>query len=721
MTAETARHARWVLALTAVLAACGDGGNNGDGGTGNNGGDAGNGAATGNCTSGSTVPGRWATTMSGTDADFVGAFGTAPDKLLAVADTAARRWNGMRWVDGPMLEFTRMEGMSLLSLRLTGVGGFDESTTFAAGIVGTDGGGEAPSGEMFRLTNTAATPVNLPVANIQLVSIRGSAANNVWAVGGAYALQWDGTRFQNRSMGIPRGTELYDVWAFAPDNVYAVGTRVLHWDGTTWSEALDIGAGSYFGMWASAPNNIYIVGNSVMRRYDGTMWRPVLTNTTADLRSVWGAAPNDIWAAGEGGTIVHYDGNAWGPVPSGITTRITRLWGFGGNNVWAVGERGVALNYTYTGNPSTPTPAPCSLGNPDGLGEGMGTRLTAVNQSVCVRRADNSVMCWGNNNSRQLGDGTTMTHLAPIAIPALTDVAHISVSANHGCAAKNDGTVWCWAEGRSGQLGNGMDLVASPTPVRAGEIADATGVAVAAQTSCALRRTGNVQCWGFNQNGQVGDGTMDQRTFPVTVAGFNDIVQITAGLNHFCGRRANGGVICWGGGSLGQLGNGAMTNSSQAVVVTGIVDATYISAGANHTCAVRNNGSVVCWGANTGGQLGDGGTTNRAAPVAVMGVNDASAVGGGLTHTCFVRRAGGLRCVGQNMRGQLGDRTTMNRTTPVDVMGITDAARVTGGSDFTCVTRAMGAVSCFGGNANGQLGRGSMSASIPEPGAPTGL
>jgi alpha-tubulin suppressor-like RCC1 family protein len=73
------------------------------------------------------------------------------------------------------------------------------------------------------------------------------------------------------------------------------------------------------------------------------------------------------------------------------------------------------------------------------------------------------------------------------------------------------------------------------------------------------------------------------------------------------------------------------------------------------------------------------------------------------------------------MRGQLGDRTTMNRTTPVDVMGITDAARVTGGSDFTCVTRAMGGVTCFGGNANGQLGRGSMSASIPEPGAPTGL
>ncbi|MEZ4394981.1 MAG: hypothetical protein R3A48_28220 [Polyangiales bacterium] len=720
MQRSFARNARWVLALTTVLAACGEDGGNG-GGDGGGGGGGGQGAASGNCTSGSMVPGRWAATMSGTEADFVGAFGTSPDSLVAVADTVARRHNGMRWIDGPGLEFTRMEGMSLLSLRLTAVGGFDAMTTFAAGIVGTDGGGEAPTGEMYRLTATAATQVNLPIANVQIVSIRGSAANNIWAVGGGYALRYDGMRFQNRSMGIPPGTDLYDVWAFSENDVWAVGTKVLHWDGTTWSDALDIGAGSYFGIWGSAPNNLYIVGNSVMRRYDGTTWRTVLTNSIADLRTVWGSSASDVWAAGEGGTVVHYDGNAWGPVSSGITTRITRLWGFGANNVWAVGERGVALNYTYSGNPSTPTPAPCNYGTPEGLGDGMGTRLTAVNQSVCARRSNGQVFCWGNNNSRQLGDGTTMTQLAPIQIPALTDVAHISISSNHGCAAKNDGTVWCWAEGRSGQLGNGMDLIASPTPVRAGEIADAVGVSVSAQTSCALRRTGNVQCWGFNQSGQVGDGTMDQRTFPVTVAGFNDIVQITSGLSHTCGRRANGGVICWGAGTLGQLGNGATMNSSQAVVVQGIVDANFIAAGANHTCAVRLNGTVVCWGANAAGQLGDGTTTNRPAPVPVMGVTDASAVGGGLSHTCFVRRGGALRCVGQNMRGQLGDRTTMDRTTPVDVMGVTDAARVAGGSDFTCVTRANGAVTCFGGNANGQLGRGAMNASQPEPAAPNGL
>ncbi|MBU6317413.1 MAG: hypothetical protein KGR47_12945, partial [Acidobacteria bacterium] len=602
--------ARWIFPLTAALAACGDGGTSsgggGGGGGGNTTGDGGTTQSSGNCASGSMVPGRWTRSNTGTEADFVGAFGAAPNNLIAVSDTVVRRFNGMTWADVPGLEFDRMEGMMQFTLRLTGVGGFDAMTTFAAGIVGSSGGGEAPMGEMYRLGATGATAVPLPSANIQVVSIRGSSPTNVWAVGGPYALKLEGNRFVNRSIGIPQNEQFYDLWVFSENDVWAVGTKVMRWDGTMWREAVDIGAGSYFGIWGSAPNNIYIVGNTVMRRFNGTAWSTVLTNTTTDLRSVWGSGPNDVWAVGEGGTIVHYDGNAWGPVPSGVTSRLNRLWGFGANNVWAVGERGVALNYTSTGMPSMAMPAPCNYGNVAGLGDGMGTRVAAGPLSVCTRRASGEVNCWGANNQGQLGDGTMTTQRSPIPIPALTNVADIAISNNHGCAVKTDGTVWCWATGRSGQLGNGADLMNSLAPVRAGEIADAVAVAVGDQHSCALRRNGNVQCWGFNGSGQVGDGTNDQRTFPVTVAGFNDIVQISAGLNHTCGRRANGGVICWGSGGQGQLGNGAMANSSQAVVVQGIVDAAFIAAGANHACAVRLNGTVVCWGANAGGQLGDG-------------------------------------------------------------------------------------------------------------------
>ena len=680
-------------------------------------GDAG---SSGNCSSGAMVPGMWARTTSGTEADFVGAFGARPDGLIAIADTAIRRWTGANWAAGPMLEFTRQSGMNVMSLRLTALGGYDASSTFAAGIVGTNGGGEAPRGEMYRLTDTAAAAVPLPTQGVQLVSIRGSAPNNVWAVGARSALQWDGARFVDRSTGIPTNAELYDVWAFAPDDVWAVGTHVLRWNGSAWRDAGVSVSGAYFGVWGSSPNDVYLVGNTVTRHWNGTSFSDVLTGTTADLRAVWGSSARDVWAAGEGGALVHFDGNAWGAVPSGVTARITRLWGFAGNDVWAVGERGTALHYTFTGDPMM-TSVPCVMGNPNGLGDGMGTRVSAVNQSVCARRASGEVRCWGNNNGGQLGDGTTMTHLAPVPIPALMGSVDVSISAFHGCAVKSDNTVWCWGSGRSGQLGNGMDLITSPTPVRAGTLSDAVAVSVGASHSCALQRGGAVLCWGTNASGQVGDGTTNQRAFPVPVAGYTDITQIAAGLNHTCARRSNGAVICWGAGSLGQLGNGAMGNSTQAVAVQGLADALFLGAGANHTCAVRASGAVVCWGANASGQLGDGSTTNRATPVPVMGVTDASAVGAGLSHTCAVRRGGAVRCWGANARGQLGDGATADRPTPVDAQGVTDAARVTGGGDFTCVTRASGAVVCFGGNSNGQLGRGTMSASERTPAAPMGL
>ncbi|MFO0628978.1 MAG: hypothetical protein U0325_25615 [Polyangiales bacterium] len=646
------------------------------------------------CTPG-MVPGMWARTTSGTDADFVGLFGAQPDALFALADTTVRRGNGSAWAAGPMFEFERMSGMNVMTLRLTAIGGFDASSTFAAGIVGTNGGGEAPRGEMYRVNGNAVTSVPLPAMGLQIVSIRGSAADNVWGVGGGRAIQWDGARWVDRSNGIPTGTELYDVWAFAPNDVWAVGTRVLRWDGTTWRDTALAFSGAYFGVWGSSPSNVWIVGNTVTRRWDGAAFRDALTGTTADLRAVWGSGPGDVWAAGEEGALAHFDGATWTAVASGVNTRLSRLWGFAANDVWAVGERGVALHYTFTGS-GTPMGMPCTPTNPMGLGDGMGTRVSAVNQSVCARRADGSLRCWGNNNDRQLGDGTTMTRNTPTVVTALTEVSDVALSSFHGCAAKADGSVWCWASGRSGQLGNGMDLITSATPVRANGITEASAVAVGGSHSCALLRTGAALCWGANMNGQVGDGTNAQRAFPVPIAGATDLVQLVAGLNHTCARRSNGAVLCWGAGSLGQLGDGGMRDSNRGVMVGGLSDAVFLGAGSNHTCAVRATGAVVCWGANAGGQLGDGTTMNRPTPVPVSGVSDAAAVGGGLSHTCAVRRGGGLRCWGANLRGQLGDGTTTDRPAPVDVPTITDAARVTGRIGFHLRDPCVGGAALLG-------------------------
>jgi alpha-tubulin suppressor-like RCC1 family protein len=139
--------------------------------------------------------------------------------------------------------------------------------------------------------------------------------------------------------------------------------------------------------------------------------------------------------------------------------------------------------------------------------------------------------------------------------------------------------------------------------------------------TCALTNTGVMRCWGHNGTGQLGDGTTTRRLTPVTVSGLGSGVQaISAGHRHTCALTNAGAVRCWGFNNFGQLGNGSTTNQLTPVTVSGLGSSVQaISAGFLHTCALTNAGAVRCWGLNNFGQLGDGTTTDRLTPVTVLG------------------------------------------------------------------------------------------------------
>src|SRR5205807_2112950 len=101
---------------------------------------------------------------------------------------------------------------------------------------------------------------------------------------------------------------------------------------------------------------------------------------------------------------------------------------------------------------------------------------------------------------------------------------------------------------------------------------------------------------------------------------------VAAGFAHSCAVRADHVLWCWGENSSGQLGDGTVTNRSKPVAVKGLADATAVAAGGNHTCATLGDHTIRCWGLNVFGQLGDGTTVRRRTPVVVSGITDATAV-----------------------------------------------------------------------------------------------
>ena len=184
----------------------------------------------------------------------------------------------------------------------------------------------------------------------------------------------------------------------------------------------------------------------------------------------------------------------------------------------------------------------------------------------------------------------------------------ISAGRNHTCALLSTGGVKCWGYNGVNALGDGT-YTSRLTPANvSGLSSGVSAIAAGGSHTCALLSTGGVKCWGYNFYGQLGDGTRTDRTTPTDVSGLSSGVSaIVAGLNHTCALLSTGGVKCWGWNSNGQLGNGSNTNKTTPTDVSGLSSGvSAIAAGETHTCALLSTGGVKCWGSGDLGQLGNG-------------------------------------------------------------------------------------------------------------------
>jgi len=283
------------------------------------------------------------------------------------------------------------------------------------------------------------------------------------------------------------------------------------------------------------------------------------------------------------------------------------------------------------------------------------------------------VMCWGRGTEGQLGNGAYANSGVPVAVSGLSSgVKAVAAGGNHTCALIASG-VYCWGMNDQGQLGNGSTGNRAVPGLVTGLGSGVASVSAGYRHTCVVLNYnpdsgGGIACWGDNQYGQLGNNSTTDSLTPSHVPGLTQgMLAVSAGGDHTCALTSGGGVKCWGYNGDGQLGNGTTTNSLVPVNVRGldtpVAQITAAGTGAlapahNHTCALTTSGGVKCWGDNAYGQIGDNTSIERLTPVDVLGLT------GGVTeistsyqHACALT-GGGMSCWGDNTYGQLGDGTS---------------------------------------------------------------
>jgi len=357
---------------------------------------------------------------------------------------------------------------------------------------------------------------------------------------------------------------------FANARAIAAGnahTTTVKTDGTVWTWGAgslgQLGDGSRgIGVFTTAPIQVADLaavdkvedGNGFVYalKSDGTVWawgingnaqlgdgtttdrsRPV---QTTGLTNVSGIAAGDFF-----GAAVKTDGTVW-------------VWGADG-----------AITGTFATLHTTPVQV---------AGIQNVAAIAAGDNHLLMLKTDKTVWSIGANGVGQLGDGTTTNRTTPVQVAGLSNVARISAGEEFGMARKEDGTVWAWGINFTGVLGPGggnMDFSAHPNPVQVTGLPSITEISAGKRFCLAVGGDGTVWSWGDNGSFQLGQGQqVNQNPTPKQIPNFGNVQSVAGGNFHSVALKTDGSVWTWGSNDQGALGDASLENRFAPVRVTGL-------------------------------------------------------------------------------------------------------------------------------------------------------
>ena len=291
--------------------------------------------------------------------------------------------------------------------------------------------------------------------------------------------------------------------------------------------------------------------------------------------------------------------------------------------------------------------------------------------------------------------------------PTPTVKPKIVVGSAHVLTIRTNGTLWAWGYNAQGQLGDGNTANRSD-PVQIGNATNWVSIAAGDSHSLALRSDGTLWTWGSNGSGQLGDGLSADRHAPVQVGIATNWMRVAGGSYHSLAVRSDGTLWAWGNNQYGQLGDNSTTDRNVPVQVGIATNWMSVAAGEEHTLALRSDGTLWAWGYSQNGRLGTGGG-DELSPVQV-GSATWSDIAAGSIHSLGVQTNGTLWGWGSNGSGELGLGGAGGPNVPTAINNATDWASVaaTGGvfNGFSIAGKTNGSLLATGTNRDGQLGLG---------------
>jgi len=348
------------------------------------------------------------------------------------------------------------------------------------------------------------------------------------------------------------------------------------------------------------------------------------------------------------------------------------VWTWGSDVSGKLGDNQVSPSYSDTNHDSF---MPLKVHGPGNVGYlNSVVAISAGESHNLALRADGTVWAWGWNAFGQLGDGTTNDAHTPVQVSGLTNVVAISGRAYHCLALRSDGTVWAWGWNHYGQLGNGTTTNFISLPIQVIGLTNPASISAGYTISLARMSNGTVRVWGTDRKGEMGQGIFGASSYsPVQVVGLSNVVSVSADFQEPEALKSDGTIWMWGWNNLGQLGDGTTLDTNLPTQVLGLTNMIFAGAtGDRDNCAIGADHTVWTWGRNYNGQLGIGTADQAAHPFPVQ----VPAFGNGYVtmvqtpdwHSMALESDGTLWAWGSNDHGQLGNNTTNDAYSPMPVL-----------------------------------------------------